>query len=181
MPVEHVQELLSARTPVELPEPRWRWPCTSLPEVSLSRPGFISSPFLRRNKAHARAVTFVVPRGLAGIFECCVVAGSVPARTEFSCKLRRTSGWAAASTDHWFCVLYVLAGHSSSLFVYPRRRSRVPGVSFLLVSHPHWRISKRPSPEGGSDFRGHCLRGMSLLISVRLYSCNYKPDQSTFT
>src|SRR5216684_4438932 len=117
MCVEHMRELLSARAPVASRDPRGDGRALLCTEVSLSRPGFISSPFLRRNEAHARAVTFVVPRGLAGIFECCVAAGSVPASAELSCKLRRTSGWAAASTDHWFCVLYILTGHCSSLFV----------------------------------------------------------------
>src|SRR5258706_15860126 len=50
-----------------------------------------------------------------------------------------------------------------------------PGVLFLLVSHPHWQKTKRPSPEGGSDFWGRSLRGMILPLSLRLLSRNYNP------
>ena len=50
-----------------------------------------------------------------------------------------------------------------------------PGVLFLLVSHPHWQKTKRPSPEGGSDFWGCSLRGISLPSSLRHCCRNYKP------
>ncbi len=80
-------------------------PALLCPEASLSRPRFISPPFLRRNKAHARAVAFVVARSLAGILERRVAAGAMPARAHLSCKLRRTSRWTAAYADPRFCVL----------------------------------------------------------------------------
>jgi hypothetical protein len=113
-----VRKLLCARVRGESPDGDGDLALHGAEEM-LRGPRLISPPFLRRNEAHARAEAFVVARGLAGILERRVVAGPVSARTHLSCKLRRISRWAAAYAGRWFCVLQILAVHSSSLFVSP--------------------------------------------------------------
>src|SRR5438309_4294763 len=105
MTAERAQELLCARAPVESPDRLWRWAALPCPRVSLCGPRFTCPPFLRRNKAHARAIAFVIARGLAGILKRRVAAGAVPARAHLSRKLGRISRGAAAYAGHRFCVL----------------------------------------------------------------------------
>src|SRR5260370_34637072 len=76
-------------------------------ELLLRGPRFISSPFLRRNEAHARAEAFMIARSLAGVFEHGMAAGPVPARAHLPSLPRRDYRCAASSTDHRLCVLYI--------------------------------------------------------------------------
>jgi hypothetical protein len=64
----------------------------------------MSRPFLRRKKAHARAVALVAASGLAGILERGVVAGPVAAGAELPFHLGRDYRCAAASPGHSFCA-----------------------------------------------------------------------------
>src|SRR5258708_17467866 len=66
---------------------------------------FACPPFLRRKKAHARAETFVVTRGLARILERRMNAGSVPASANLACKFGRNVNSAAAPSNRRSCVL----------------------------------------------------------------------------
>jgi hypothetical protein len=80
---------------------------------------FAPPPFLRRNKAHAGAESFVIARGLAGVLEGRMVPGPVPARAPLSRKLSRSPHCAATQSDRRSCVSQFLTVHGSSLLFTP--------------------------------------------------------------
>jgi hypothetical protein len=151
-------------------------PALFWPEDLLGGSRFISPPFFGRNKAHARAVAFVVARGLAGILERRVAAGSVPAGAHFSCKLGRDSRWAAAHADRWFSVLQILTSHRSSLFACPGSRSCAPGTRSLSLASALADIKNVRALREAQTSGARSLRGMNLPYSLHLCPSNYNPD-----
>ena len=156
----HAGISLQARASVESCDRRWQWPCVSCAEVLLRGSRFISAPFFRRNKPHARAEALVIAWGLAGVFEHRVAAGPMTARAHLPCLFGGYCRCATGCNVNRSSVLWFLAGHSSSLYVCPMAVVAPQGFRFSL-SHPPTRITKRPGLKGGSVFRAYSMRGIS--------------------
>lgn len=115
-------------------------------------PWCTSSRGLPRNEPHARAVALVVASDQAGILECGVPVGAMPAQAELSCSLTRIAPFVHAFIDRPFCTLYFLTDHSFSPAAYPPPRRCARGPSFLIIAHSHPQAARDRCPEAAPFF-----------------------------
>ena len=112
--------------------------------------------FARHSFAEIKRMHGQKPLRSPGAWQQYLSAAWLPARCPHVHTSRASSGEAPAGRPRT-----PISGFASCKFLLvtvprscvPWRRSRAPGISFLLVSHPHRRMFKHHRPGGGSDFQ----------------------------